>query len=397
MRSERFKSSAAYQYYQFIPSVHELATYVQQKICPQYGEACLSRTEGLDRADYIDIDFDTISQSLTISTFHKGAPDLSDGWSEHIHNYRGGAKVEVGVLSNEQPIEPEELSLSGDLIVLGEDEKLGMHLWIPCPCNVVDRLGPTRFSFPSRHHDLTAPTESTYQASFVTPTGLHPTLRLTLPLSSISPPAETCALHSYLTLPSTLFPDKYQLSAPLFLASKNLRSVRSISGETDLEAPNWAIDRWGSAMLVELAPPVASSKEASWHADVPLHLRYLAPSNGGEAYLDVPWPVVFWACSAEEGTKMSTNPFDRVNLGYDGLFGPRTMFYHFHPNGTGDGIRGRLVEILEVPTLDPKGTTWLESGTVFIVLLGFLWVTWKLGLVAIRQEGVRIASLKKTK
>ena len=150
-------------------------------------------------------------------------------------------------------------------------------------------------------------------------------------------------------------------------------------------------------MLIELAPPVASSKEASWNADIPLHLRYLAPSNSGKAYVDVPWPIVFWACSAEEGTKMSTNPFDRVNLGYDGLFGPRTMFYHFHPNGTGDGISGKLFEILEVPTLDLKRATWLESGTVCIVLLGFLWVIWKLGLVAIGQEGVRIAPSKKTK
>ena len=377
--------------------MHDLATYVQQKICPQYGEACLSRTEGLIRASYIDVDFDTISQALTITTFRDGAPDSSEGWLESIHDYRRRAKVEVGVLSNEQPIEPEELSLSGYLTVLGEHEKPSMHPLDLYRCNVADRLGPTRFSFPSRHHDLAALTESTYQASLVTPTGLHPTLRLTFPLSSISPPAESCALHSYLTLPSTLFPDKYQLSAPLFLASKNLRSVRSVSGETDLEAPDWAIDKWGSAMLIELAPPVTSSKEASWHADIPLHLRYLAPSNSGKAYVDVPWPVVFWACSAEEGTKMNTNPFDRVNLGYDGLFGPRTMFYHFHPNGTGDGIRGKLVEILEVPTLDPKVATWLESGTVFIVLLGFLWVIWKLGLVAIRQERVRIASSKKTK
>ena len=318
-----------------------------------------------------------------------------NGWSEHIRNERGGAKVEVGMLSNEQPIEPEELSLSGYLTVLGEDEKPSMRPWSLLHCDVADRLGPTRFSFPSRHHDLTARTKSTYDASFVSPTGLHPTLRLTFPLSSTSPPAESCTLHSYLTLPSTLFPDKYQLSAPLFLASKNLHSVRSISGETDLEAPDWAIDKWGSAMLIELAPPVASSKQASWHADIPLHLRYLAPSDGGKAYVDVPWPVVFWACSAEEGTKMSTNPFDRVNLGYDGLFGPRTMFYHFHPHETRDGRHVRLFETLEVPTLDQRGSTWLESGTVLVVLLGFFWVIWKLGLVAFREERVRMASSKK--
>ena len=395
MTSERFKSSAAYQYYQLTPSLDDLKTYIQQKICPQYGESCLRRTEGLSQVDYIDFDFDAISQALIVTTSRDGAPEPFRGWSESIHSHGGGAKVEVGVLSSEQPIEPEELSLSGYLTVLGEDEKPSMHPLYLYHRNVVDRLGPTRFSFPSRHHDLTTLTESIYQASFVAPTGIHPTLRLTFHSSSTSPPADSCALHTYLTLPSVLFPDKYQLSAPLFLASKNLRSVRSISGETDLEAPDWAIEKWGSAMLIELAPPVLSSKEASWHADIPLHLRYLAPSNAGKAYVDVPWPIVFWACSAEEGTKMSTNPFDRVNLGYDGLFGPRTMFYHFHPNRARDGVRGKLVEGLEVPTLDIKRAAWLERGTVFVMLLGFFWVLWKLGSIALRRERVEVPSSKK--
>ena len=36
------------------------------------------------------------------------------------------AKVEVGVLANEVPTEPEELKLGGWLTVVGEDEKPGM-------------------------------------------------------------------------------------------------------------------------------------------------------------------------------------------------------------------------------------------------------------------------------
>ncbi len=69
---------------------------------------------------------------------------------------------------------------------------------------------------------------------------------------------------------------------------------------------------------------------------------------------------------------MNTNPFDRVNLGYDGLFGPRTVFYHLQP------VSGResLLEDIEVPVLDLQGSkmNWVESGTVMIVVLGFLWV-----------------------
>src|SRR5438270_13214950 len=109
------------------------------------------------------------------------------------------------------------------------------------------------FSFPSRHHPSSPPALSEYSASFVKPTGLHPVLRLSFPSKSGEhPPAEACALHAYLTLPSYLFADRYQLSDPLFLQSKGLRGLRSIYGELDLEAPNWVIKKWGSSMLVEI-------------------------------------------------------------------------------------------------------------------------------------------------
>ncbi|MCJ1388379.1 protease B nonderepressible form [Xylographa bjoerkii] len=323
--------------------------------------------DSLSSADYVDMDFDAISQALSISTF-RGEPPNQIGWTERFNNSGGAIKVEVGILATEKPTEPEELSLGGFLTIVGED----------------DKPSPTLFSFPARHHKNSKTSLSQYEASFLSPTGLHPTLRLNFPSSSSKTPSENCALHSYLTLPSTLFPDKYQLSSPLFLASKNLRWVRSVSGETDLEAPDWAVERWGSAMLIELAPPDPESNAVheSWHADIPLHLRYLRPSKSGAASTDIPWPVVFWACTAEEGSKMSVNPFDRVNLGYDGLFGPKTMFYHLDPAFNRHNDTGSLVERLSVPVLAMDSNAWIESGTVIVVVLGCLWVLGKLLLVA---------------
>ncbi|MCJ1282978.1 protease B nonderepressible form [Xylographa opegraphella] len=325
----------------------------------------------LGSADYVDIDFDTISQALTISTFH-GEPPGQIGWTERFNNFDGAVKVEVGVLATEKPTEPEELSLGGFLTIVGED----------------DKPSPTLFSFPARHHKNPKTSLSQYEARFHFPTGLHPTLGLNFAPSSIEPPSENCALHAYLTLPSTLFPDKYQLSSPLFLASKNLRSVRSVSGETDLEAPDWVVERWGSAMLIELAPPDFGSSTAqdSWYADIPLHLRYLKPSESGFASVDIPWPVVFWACTAEEGSKMSVNPFDRTNLGYDGLFGPKTMFYHLDPAPHKYNDIDGLVERLSVPVLATVYNTWIEIGTVIVVVSGVLWVLCKLMVVASKQH-----------
>ena len=194
----------------------------------------------------------------------------------------------------------------------------------------------------------------------------------------MQPPSPNCALHTYLTLPSILFPDKYQLSSPLFLASKNLRALRSVAGETDLEAPDWAVSKWGSTMLMELAPPEVTapgSSSGSWNAEIPLHLRYLPPSSGGRTRLSIPWPVVFWACHAEKGTKMSVNPFDRVNLGYDGLFGPRTIFYHLQPDLPAGSM---LTEKVDVPVLDLDYVTWIESGTMVALLIAVGWVMMKL-------------------
>ena len=298
-------------------------------------------------------------------------------WTTSI-NPIGDAKLEIGVLSSQPATEQESLSLGGFLTVLNEDTK----------------PSPTLFSFPARHHVLPTNPSSrpSYRTSFIHPTGLHPTLRLTFPISSTAKPPheDICALHTYLVLPSVLFPDKYQLSSPLFLASKNLAAIRSVAGETDLEAPDWAISKWGSSMLLELAPPTAASLSAKgeyeWHADIPLHLRYLAPSPTGSTDVDIPWPVVFWACRAEEGHKMATNPFDRVNLGYDGLFGPKTMFYHFSSEvnaSTSVAETGTLLETLSVPVLNSSHSSWklVEPGTAFVIGIGFLWVLWKLAQV----------------
>ncbi|KAL8701488.1 MAG: hypothetical protein Q9224_000488, partial [Gallowayella concinna] len=179
------------------------------------------------------------------------------------------------------------------------------------------------------------------------------------------------------------------LSSPNFLASKNLRAIRSLHGETDLEAPDWVIRKWGSTLLLELAPPTqkyikSTTVDEKWHADIPLHLRYLPPAADRESGIDVVWPVVFWACPAgDEEMKLDGNPFDRVNLGYEGLFGPQTVFYHLLPVPEAEG--GRLVERVKVPVMDLGETRWVEGGTVGVIVLGALWVVWKLLRVWLRE------------
>lgn len=225
---------------------------------------------------------------------------------------------------------------------------------------------------------------------------MHPQFEVTLPRQNLKPPKSTCALHTYWTLPSNIFIDRYQLSDALFLASQNLVALHSLSGEDDLEAPEWVTDRWGSAILLEVATPSPDDRGGEWRIKIPTHLRYL---NGqkhdvGEpdkTTIDVPWPVLFWACEAEEGLKMSTNPFDRVNLGYDVLFGPKTMFYHIP--AAPDVVS--TVSQITVPILDAENGQWIKGGTLVAVVAGFAFIFWQL-LQSVRSGGLAQEQKRKT-
>lgn len=328
---------------------------------------CEERVSRFLWASSVDIDYDTISHALTVTAF----------WSPHtqdfdLENTGSNDRLEVGVLSVESSKEPEELSLGGFLTVVGDDTK----------------PKPTLFSFPARHH----PFASTFSASFLTPTGLHPTLELEISSSSLPTEERSCSLHTYLTLPRTIFADRYQFSDPLFLASKNLSSLHHITTPVDLEAPVYALSSWGSSVLLELAPP--ATREGPFTAAIPLHLRYLRPTSttSGQSSLELPYPVMFWACIADEGSRFPINPFDKVNVGYDGLFGPKTMFYHLSPR------EGRLTNTISVPVLDLNQSKYVEAGTAGVVFLGFVWIVWSLWNVWIKNGyGSRVGELSKKK
>ncbi|KAJ5804057.1 uncharacterized protein N7518_000360 [Penicillium psychrosexuale] len=376
--STRFGSSAALQYYTRLPSTQPLVKYIHNTVCDQSrtgGRECDTRADALLSADSVDIDYDSSSHALTVSGLWTSPPQ--GGWTDKFQKPASADdQVEFGLLGAEAGLEPEEIKMGGLLAVVGEDEK----------------LKPTMFSFPSRHQSLTEP--SSYTVSFASPTGLHPTMSISMPRSSLKRPTApddtTCGLHTYLTLPSVIFGDQYQLATtdPLFLESHNLVALQALAGETDLEAPDWVVQRWGSNWLFELATPPELEETAStpdpsnWTATIPLHLRYLPPSETGHRTAYIPWPVVFWACTSEDSTKMSVNPFDRTHLGWDSLFGPRTLFYQLQP--TGD----RLVEEIDVPVLRLEGEEgyfqgkYIELGTCAVISLGFIWVLWRLARVA---------------
>lgn len=325
--------------------------YASQHACSSSDLGCQQSIQSLYQANTFDVSYDAISHVVKITTMwdHKHQPLNITSHTSH--------RVEVGLLTPDlgPGLETHELGVTGLLTVLGDDTK----------------PAPTLFAFPSRHKTA----GSSFSTEFLSPMGLHPTMQLLIRSSKLPMDESFCSLHAYLTLPRTMFADKYQFEDPLFLASKNLTALRYISQPVDLEAPDYVMGLWGSSVLLELSAPTVERDEA-FTVEIPLHLRYQVPRDGGEQALDVPYPAVFWACAAEEGTKFPNSPFDRVNLGYDGLFGPRTLFWHLDPVPE-DGSNN-LMLAGSVPVLDLRKSGSISTITAAVVIAGFGWIVWKL-------------------
>ncbi|KAI1828241.1 PIG-X [Xylaria intraflava] len=352
--TDRFSHSTEFQYFQPVNTLVHLSKYAEQYGCAFDDTVCHKWTRELGNAVSLDLSYDSVARSLKITALW---PEEHQKLSVHSHPDH---RTEVGILTPDSPphLERHELGVTGLLTVLGEDTK----------------PSPVLFAFPSRHKT----SDSTYSSTFLRPWGLHPTLQLSIDSNKSPLPSDsTCSLYVYLTLPRTIFVDKYQLGDDLFLSSKNLTALRYISQPVDLEAPDYAMKLWGSSVLLELQPPGAQG-DLPWTAEIPLHLRYLAPAEGGYESIDIPWPAVFWACNAEEKIEFPNSPFDRANLGYDGLFDPQTLFWHISPKSEG---HGSLNHRIQVPVLDSNRIEWISAGTTIVVLIGFAYIIFKLASV----------------
>jgi len=352
-----FKHSTEYHYYTPLKSLEHFGLFAAQYACGPSDPACAKRYASIAGATSFDFSYDAPADNAKASVMWPNAKQPLSISSIPGH------RLEIGIMTPDAPpyVGPDELGVAGLLVVLGEHEK----------------PNPTLFAFPARHKASRA----SFSSQFVSPTGLHPSLRLNI--SSAKPPTadESCSMYAHLTLPRAIFGDRYQLQDELFLASKNLTKLRYMSESVDLEAPDYVMKLWGSSMLFELSPPKAAG-EQPWTAEIPLHTRYLAPTPGGYQTSSMPYPAVFWACEAEQGTKFANSPFDRPHVGYDALFNTETLFWHVEPKPVSGDL---LINHVTVPVLDTEKSAWVNFGTAAVVLLGFGWVLWKLGQVTSRS------------
>lgn len=324
--------------------------YFSTAICPKLDSVCQSRIRGLSNAASIDITYDSTTAAAKLTAFW---PLREQSLVVPTSTER---RTEVGIMGLDAPpnMKPYELGVSGTLTVLKEQTKPGAVF----------------FAFPARHRA----SDSSFSSRFLAPTGLHPTLQLSV--DSNRPPKDdkSCKLYAYLTLPRTIFADRYQLADDLFLASKNLTASPYTSLPVDLEAPEYTTPAWGSNVLLQLAPPAMHTHSDAWTAEVPLHLRYLRPSETGIREIEIPHPAVFWTCGPEKSAEFDKSPFDRTKLGYDELFEDGSVFWHVQPQGN----EGRIMSSVSVPVLNDSASSWVGTGTAVVISIGFAWILWKL-------------------
>lgn len=376
--SPRFSSSPSQQLYS-PPSSITLSTLQEllgDTFCQTNIQPCLGALSLIPVANSLDFNYDAISHSA-VASLYTAAPIGARGWRDKIFADPAG-RVEVGVLNSEprtDTMDTHEQRLGGILTVVEPD------------ASEQKRPGAALFTVPARHHTVPG---AQFSASIDQPAGLHPTLRISMQglggATATGALEPGCKLHAYLTLPRGVFLDRHTLTDELTLSSHNLTKLHALSGATDLEAPAYSVAQWGSAALFELsAPPADATEDAAHTATVPLHARYLRPADGGVAHVEIPAPALFFACPAEAGAKFPISPFDRAALGYDGLFGVRTLFRHVTPEApaidVAEGAEGAgLVSVLEVPVLDTAGalTAYIAPITIAVVAAGFAWLVWTL-------------------
>ncbi|KAJ5663384.1 Protein pbn1 [Penicillium longicatenatum] len=130
-------------YHTQLPSLMSLVDFLQKIAC--VGDStCNRHAETLFTADVVDLDFDTTSNTFTMSGIWAHAPKrdmLPRGWVESIERPVSKAdKVEFGLLGTEKAIDADEIKVGGLLAVVGEDKKLSTLDPMAATCMAVSGL-----------------------------------------------------------------------------------------------------------------------------------------------------------------------------------------------------------------------------------------------------------------
>lgn len=237
------------------------------------------------------------------------------------------------------------------------------------------------YQYTTKHRSI----DSNYNVDFLRPVGLHPKHRIHM--SNIKAPRQQCSLFAKYSFSKSLFLDRYQLK-DLSEPTPNrpaIGQLYDVWGETDLEAPIWAVDGWGSEALIQI---FTSHKERNDDLvfDLPTHSRYEVPQeNASFVHEYQPWPVVFWAClpssePEESDTLESKIPaaIETRNIGYESIFPKSTVFYYLSPQVPQEFSSPKLYSEFDIPVAPFSAYSTVQIGTVVVILLFFFYLLYEI-------------------
>lgn len=231
------------------------------------------------------------------------------------------------------------------------------------------------YQFTTKHRSI----DSDYYVDFLRPTGLHPKHKITM--TTIKPPRSECSLFAKYSMSKSLFLDRYQLKdlaepTPNRMAIGRLHGVW---GETDLEAPIWAVDGWGSEALVQIYTK-NKNNDGSLTFELPTHSRYEIPqANSSVVHEYQPWPVVFWAClppSKDEESLENKIPksVETRNIGYESIFPENTIFYYLNPSPPSTLPSSRLQSEFDIPVAPFSAYSTVQTVSVVVIFSCFFYL-----------------------
>lgn len=265
------------------------------------------------------------------------------------------------------------------------------------------------YQYTTKHRSV----NSQYFVDFVQPVGLHPKHRLHM--KNVKAPRQQCSLFAKYSFSKSLFLDRYQLK-DLSEPTPNrpaIGQLYDVWGETDLEAPIWAVDGWGSESLVQL---FTSHKQRNGDLvfELPTHSRYEVPqANTTYVHEYQPWPVVFWACMPpSENNKEELNAQDALelkipaavetrNLGYESVFPESTIFYYFDPEVPEEFVQNGntlLYSEFDIPVAPFSSYSTVQVVTVAVILVSFFYLLYEIvhnALTFSKKEKTSVATKQK--
>jgi len=358
-----------------LQDLNQFTTRLQELVCTESDSNCRAQLAELAFADSFSLSYGTLP--IKAKSWQKDSDIVIEAFWNDRQKVAAGLGITESVLYKNDDIK--ERVEVGLLSIHPDYNQPGFTWGLTGFSRNLDEEKSEKllFQYGSQHH----PNRGTYSVDFERPTGLHP--KHVISLENVFSPQARCSLFAKYTFAKSLFLDKYQL-AELDKPTPSRDAVgylHGLWGESDLEAPIWAVDGYGSEALVQIYAKNRPKSETpgTFQFELPTHSRYEVPQLNSTVVDEVqPWPVVFWACQSTEEEKEAypaPGAVETVHLGYETIFPKNTVFHYLTPKvEAGKTLQSEF----DIPVAPFSSYETVQLVTLIAILTGFFYLTYEL-------------------